>query len=51
MKDEEDDNIIPANEENNSEDHSIDDNQDDNDSDEIIEVEAKHFEGATFLRK
>jgi topoisomerase-4 subunit A len=48
MKDEEDDNIIPANEENNSEDHSNDDNQDDKDSDEIIEVEAKHFEGGHF---
>ena len=48
MKDEEDDNIIPANEENNSEDHSIDENQEDNDSDEIIEVEAKHFEGQHF---
>ncbi len=48
MKDEEDDNIIPANEENNSEDHSNDGNQDDNDSDEIIEVEAKHFEGGHF---
>jgi topoisomerase-4 subunit A len=48
MKDEEDDNLIPANEENNSEDHSIDDNQEDNDSDEIIEVEAKHFEGQHF---
>jgi topoisomerase-4 subunit A len=47
MKDEEDDNLIPANEENNSEDHSIDDNQDD-DSDGIIEVEAKHFEGQHF---
>ncbi|HKO77071.1 MAG TPA: DNA gyrase/topoisomerase IV subunit A [Flavobacterium sp.] len=48
MKDEEDDNIIPANEDNNSEDHSVDDNQDDNDSDEIIDVEAKHFEGQHF---
>jgi topoisomerase-4 subunit A len=48
MKDEEDDNIIPANEENNSEDHSNDENQDDNDSDEIIDVEAKHFEGGHF---
>jgi topoisomerase-4 subunit A len=48
MKDEEDDNIIPANEENNSEDHSNDENQDDNDSDDIIEVEAKHFEGGHF---
>jgi topoisomerase-4 subunit A len=48
MKDEEDDNIIPANEENNSDNHSIDDNQDENDSDEIIEVEAKSFEGQHF---
>ncbi|WP_281240179.1 DNA gyrase/topoisomerase IV subunit A [Flavobacterium praedii] len=48
MKDEEDDNIIPANEENNSEDQSNDENQDDTDSDEIIEVEAKHFEGGHF---
>jgi topoisomerase-4 subunit A len=48
MKDEEDDNIIPANEDNNSEDHSIDENQEDNDSDEIIDVEAKHFEGQHF---
>ncbi|PZX94166.1 DNA gyrase/topoisomerase IV subunit A [Flavobacterium aquariorum] len=48
MKDEEDDNIIPDSEENNSENHSIDDNQDDNDSDDILEVEAKHFEGQHF---
>ncbi|WP_281323828.1 DNA gyrase/topoisomerase IV subunit A [Flavobacterium sp. IMCC34518] len=48
MKDEEDDNIIPANEENNSEDQSNDENQDDTDSDEIIDVEAKHFEGGHF---
>lgn len=48
MKDEEDDNIIPDGEENNSENHSIDDNQDDNDSDDILEVEAKHFEGQHF---
>jgi topoisomerase-4 subunit A len=48
MKDEEDDNIIPANEENNSENHSNGDNQDDNDSDEIIEVAAKSFEGQHF---
>jgi topoisomerase-4 subunit A len=47
MKDEEDENIIPENEDNNSEDHSIDDNQD-NDSDEIIEVAAKSFEGQHF---
>jgi topoisomerase-4 subunit A len=48
MKDEEDDNLIPANEDHNSEDHSIDDNQDDIDSDEIEEVDAKHFEGQHF---
>ncbi|WP_035671014.1 DNA gyrase/topoisomerase IV subunit A [Flavobacterium sp. 83] len=48
MKDEEDDNIIPANEENNSEDHSIDENQEENDSDEIINVDKKSFEGQHF---
>jgi topoisomerase-4 subunit A len=48
MKDEEDDNIIPANEDNNFEDHSNDENQDDTDSEEIIDVEAKHFEGGHF---
>lgn len=48
MKDEEDDNIIPANEENNSEDHSIDENQEENESDEIINVDKKSFEGQHF---
>ena len=50
MKDEEDDNTIPErqDEDNNSDNHSIDENQDENDSDEIIEVEAKHFEGGHF---
>ena len=48
MKDEEDDNLIPANEENNTEDHSTDENQEEIDSDEIIDVEAKHFEGQHF---
>ncbi|MDI1305161.1 MAG: DNA gyrase/topoisomerase IV subunit A [bacterium] len=48
MKDEEDDNIIPANEENNSEDHSTDENQEENDSDEIINVDKKSFEGQHF---
>lgn len=48
MKDEDDDNIIPNDEENNSENHSIDENQEDNDSDEIISVDAKHFEGQHF---
>jgi len=47
MKDEEDDNIIP-NEENNSEENSIDENQEGEDDDEIIEVEAKNFEGGHF---
>ena len=46
MKDEEDDNIIP-NEDNNQEDHSNDENQENN-PDEIIEVEAKSFEGGHF---
>jgi topoisomerase IV subunit A len=48
MKDEEDDNIIPDNEENNSEDHSIDENQEENESEEIIEVDAKNFDGGHF---
>ncbi|CAN1562310.1 GyrA Type IIA topoisomerase (DNA gyrase/topo II, topoisomerase IV), A subunit [Flavobacteriaceae bacterium] len=48
MKDEEDDNLISANEDDNSEDHSNDDNQEENDADEIIDVEAKHFEGGHF---
>ena len=50
MKDEEDDNIIPeGQDDNNSEENSIDENQEEeNDSDEIIEVEAKHFEGGHF---
>ncbi|KIC03663.1 DNA topoisomerase IV subunit A [Flavobacterium sp. JRM] len=49
MKDEEDDNIIPDNEENNSEDtNTFDENQDENESEEIIEVDAKSFEGGHF---
>ena len=48
MKDEEDDNIIPANDDNNSEDYSSDENQEDNGSEDIIEVDAKHFEGQHF---
>jgi topoisomerase IV subunit A len=47
MKDEEEDNTIPNPEDNPSEENSFDENQDD-DSDEIIEVEAKHFEGQHF---
>ena len=48
MKDEEDDNIIPENEENNSEQNSQDENQDGEEADEIIDVDAKHFEGEHF---
>ncbi|MDX6188243.1 DNA gyrase/topoisomerase IV subunit A [Flavobacterium sp. Fl-318] len=47
MKDEEDDNIIRDGEDNNYEENSADDNQD-GDSDEIIDVDAKHFEGQHF---
>ena len=52
MKDEEE-NIHPEEEntehtENNSEDNSIDDNQEEAISEEIIEVDAKHFEGQHF---
>ncbi|TRX37583.1 DNA gyrase/topoisomerase IV subunit A [Flavobacterium restrictum] len=48
MKDEEDDNTIPeGQDDNNLADNSIDDNQEKH-SDEIIEVEAKHFEGGHF---
>ncbi|QOG01739.1 DNA gyrase/topoisomerase IV subunit A [Flavobacterium sp. MDT1-60] len=47
MKDE-DDNIIPNNEENNSEENQYDENQESDDSEEIINVDAKHFEGQHF---
>ncbi|MBS7253105.1 DNA gyrase/topoisomerase IV subunit A [Flavobacterium branchiicola] len=47
MKDEEDDNIIPNDDENNQDENQIDDNQD-GDDDEIIEVDAKNFEGQHF---
>ena len=47
MKDEEEDNINSNPEENFSEDQSIDDNQEDN-SDDIVEVDAKNFEGQHF---
>ncbi|WP_163399187.1 DNA gyrase/topoisomerase IV subunit A [Flavobacterium fluviatile] len=46
MKDEEDDNIIPNDDENHDE-NQIDDNQN-GDDDEIIDVDAKHFEGSHF---
>ena len=48
MKDEEDDNIIPDNEENNSEENPIDANQEGVESEEIIEVNANSFEGEHF---
>jgi topoisomerase IV subunit A len=48
MKDEEDDNIIPNDDENNSEENQLDDNQDGDDSEEIISVNAKNFEGQHF---
>ncbi|PWB25751.1 DNA gyrase/topoisomerase IV subunit A [Flavobacterium sp. HTF] len=47
MKDEEDDNIIPNDDENNQDENQIDDNQD-GDDDEIIDVDARHFEGQHF---
>ncbi|WP_394773608.1 DNA gyrase/topoisomerase IV subunit A [Flavobacterium sp.] len=47
MKDEEDDNIIPNDDENNSEENQIDENQE-GDNDEIINVDAKNFEGQHF---
>ncbi|KUJ59991.1 DNA topoisomerase IV [Flavobacteriaceae bacterium CRH] len=47
MKDEEDDNIIPNDDENNSEENQLDENQE-GDDDEIINVDAKHFEGQHF---
>ncbi|QLC65375.1 DNA gyrase/topoisomerase IV subunit A [Flavobacterium sp. LPB0248] len=47
MKDEEDDNIIPNDDENNQDENHIDDNQN-GDDDEIIDVDAKHFEGQHF---
>ncbi|MDR7370688.1 DNA gyrase/topoisomerase IV subunit A [Flavobacterium aquidurense] len=48
MKDEEDDNIIPNDDENNSDENQLDENQDGEDSEEIINVDAKHFEGQHF---
>lgn len=46
MKDEEDDNIIPNDDENNQDENQFDENQDD--SDDIISVDAKNFEGQHF---
>ncbi|MFH6957645.1 DNA gyrase/topoisomerase IV subunit A [Flavobacterium aquidurense] len=48
MKDEEDDNIIPNDDENNSDENQLDENQDGDDSEEIISVNAKNFEGQHF---
>lgn len=47
MKDEEDDNIIPNDDENNSDENQFDENQE-GDDDEIINVDAKNFEGQHF---
>lgn len=47
MKDEEDDNLIPSDDENNQDENQIDHNQN-GDDDEIIDVDAKHFEGQHF---
>jgi len=47
MKDEEDDNLIPNDDENNQGENQIDDHQN-GDDDEIIDVDAKHFEGQHF---
>ncbi|WP_268846022.1 DNA gyrase/topoisomerase IV subunit A [Flavobacterium aestivum] len=47
MKDEEDDNIIPNDGEDNFDENPLDDNQEGGD-DEIINVDAKHFEGQHF---
>ncbi|MGO4771994.1 DNA gyrase/topoisomerase IV subunit A [Flavobacterium sp. W22_SRS_FK3] len=46
MKDEEDDNIIPNDEENNSDENPLDENQEGDG--EIIDVDTKHFEGQHF---
>jgi hypothetical protein len=40
MKDEEDDNIIPDNEDNGAEDHPLDENAEDEGAEEIIKVDA-----------
>ncbi|WP_278022203.1 DNA gyrase/topoisomerase IV subunit A [Flavobacterium ginsengisoli] len=47
MKDEEDDNIIPNDDENNQDENQFDDNQN-GDDDEIIDVDAKQFVGQHF---
>ncbi|CAD0008666.1 DNA gyrase/topoisomerase IV subunit A [Flavobacterium chungangense] len=47
MKDEEDDNIIPNDDENTQDENQIDDNQN-GDDDEIIDIDAKNFEGQHF---
>ncbi|MBJ2125762.1 MULTISPECIES: DNA gyrase/topoisomerase IV subunit A [unclassified Flavobacterium] len=47
MKDEEDDNIIPNDDENNQDENQFDDNQN-GDDDEIIDVDARQFEGQHF---
>lgn len=48
MKDEEDDNIIPDNEDNSAEEHTVDENAEDQGAEEIIKVDASKFEGSHF---
>ncbi|WP_428228844.1 DNA gyrase/topoisomerase IV subunit A [Flavobacterium sp.] len=47
MKDEEDDNIIPNDDENNAEENHLDENQEGDDG-EVVSVDAKNFEGQHF---
>jgi hypothetical protein len=47
MKDEEDDNIIPDNEDNGR--SSLDENAEDEGAEEIIKVDASKFEGGHFM--
>ena len=48
MKDEEDDNIIPDNEDINSDEQTVNDHSEDDSSEEIIKVDASQFEGGHF---
>jgi len=48
MKDDEDDNIIPDNEDNSTEEHTADENAEDEGVEEIIKVDASKFEGGHF---
>ena len=48
MKDDEDENIIPDNEDNSAEEHNVDENAEDEGAEEIIKVDASKFEGGHF---